>query len=1338
MEGRGSRVEERPRTSSDSTLDSRHSALAARSSRAGVALVITLVLLSIITFMAIAFLVLSEAQKRSVGTTADQTAAQLAADAALQDATARMLASILSSANEFNYDLMVSTNYINARGFDPTLWGPGNTTNVSYVYANGQPLNNPIDLQKNLGNLLYDPRVPVFVTNQLAGSNEFRYYIDLNRNRQFDPTGLLPVLDNNGLPIMTLTNGILVPNYSFAVGDPQWIGILQKPGVPHGPDNRFVSRRAYIVVPTGKTLDINYLYNQAKRVGPLADGFFRNEGVGTWEINLAAFLVDLNTNLWPYPNPNLPLPPDNQVFTPYLYNYVNLAVSSTGTAFDDAVSLLLNRYRPPLPPGFPQLASFNYLFGPALSARFVRSGIDGYSDGPLMTGVALPPNVPADNIMLPWSGADNPEHYFTTQELFDKSKVNLLGFPVSFVDRMALAAARTNSYDHYTYYRLLSQLGTDSAPEPPGKINPNYINIAGFSATNFVSWDDSLVTARMHRPGSELFFTNAVDKMLRALGYNFGVNRIPVYTNNTFVFTPAIHQVLQLAANIYDATTNRTLSGSAVPYPTVFRPVFAKGPLNSVYITDFEEVPNLSSLMGVGTNRDLTLPSDLASLGRYDRVYGVPVVVGARKGLPNFNEFSMQSVSQITRKLTIHRPTLTAPKSQWTTNITYLLGISNVLGVEAWNSYSANYTRPVDIYVTDYLTMGLTTNIMPSANPLLPRLDATMFASLSFPSSTNSYWQGYLYNPGGDPRDPSLKVPLLTNVVFVPESVGLYDSGGQSWTFRTNLNFITASNFFPIPQWGLQVTNRLQYIMVDRETQRVLDYVLLGGMGGIRDLSEEIRDPNNAMGFGGLWSTNRLGGNPAGIPQGLQNQVNVSLGIYGNNATMWNGYGLKPAQSIEWEIDNFRAFYGLGPYYGSQIINTNLDQQVPMSPSKRRYQPLTFQANDPLVHYMAGDLGGVPTSGTVFYPTLLVTMPVLPNLGAINQRYSPWGGNPQKADVDSTRADLALKDPGIWGSDFWDFPANKFPNIGWLGRVHRGTPWQTVYLKASNIGTNFNLWQNWTGNTNAVRNWGQISSRVVFNTSTLPFYAPITNGAIVADAAFTLPVNDRLLLDLFTTALDDNASRGRLSINQTNLAAWSAVLSGVAVLQADTNNVRQGTMATNFPWTIIQPAGGSGPKSGPSSPLWQLVSSINDVRRTNYSGFFRRLGDVLATPQLAEGAFDPTFGVYRQPFIGQWSGQLGVSDAVLERIPQQILGLLQCDHTPRFVVYSFGQALKPADRAVLGSGLCTNYQITAEVATRSVVHVEGSPNPANTNNSDPQIRYPPRVIIDSFNVLPPD
>ena len=77
------------------------------------------------------------------------------------------------------------------------------------------------------------------------------------------------------------------------------------------------------------------------------------------------------------------------------------------------------------------------------------------------------------------------------------------------------------------------------------------------------------------------------------------------------------------------------------------------------------------------------------------------------------------------------------------------------------------------------------------------------------------------------------------------------------------------------------------------------------------------------------------------------------------------------------------------------------------------------------------------------------------------------------------------------------------------------------------------------------------------------------------------------------------------------------------------------------------------------------------------------------------------------------------------------------------MIYSYGQALKPANRAVLVSGpysgMATNYQITAEVVTRSVVRVEGSPDARNTStNLPPAQRYPPHIIVESFNVLPPD
>jgi hypothetical protein len=315
--------------------------------------------------------------------------------------------------------------------------------------------------------------------------------------------------------------------------------------------------------------------------------------------------------------------------------------------------------------------------------------------------------------------------------------------------------------------------------------------------------------------------------------------------------------------------------------------------------------------------------------------------------------------------------------------------------------------------------------------------------------------------------------------------------------------------------------------------------------------------------------------------------------------------------------------------------------------------------------------------------------------------------------------------PPFGCSDDWDFPANKFPNAGWLGRVHRGTPWQTVYLKSSSI--DVPTWLNWTGNTNYMLNVGQ--------TSLYP-----TN-VLYLDAFITHPTNDWRLMDVFTAALSDTAARGQLSINQPNLAAWSAALSGVYVL---TNNAVAGTL-DGLP---IEPAGVYDPiNTNTWSPLVQLVNNINNVRATFPNGAFHSLGDILAVPNLTIGGPSPQYvGTYPN---GSWSGVLSpflnpnapLNDAAIERLPQQILGLLKCDHTPRFVIYAFGQTLKPeSTRAIVKSGafagMCTNYQIVAEAATRTVVRFEGVPQ--FQPGSPPPAITSLHPVIESFTVLPPD
>ena len=120
-------------------------------------------------------------------------------------------------------------------------------------------------------------------------------------------------------------------------------------------------------------------------------------------------------------------------------------------------------------------------------------------------------------------------------------------------------------------------------------------------------------------------------------------------------------------------------------------------------------------------------------------------------------------------------------------------------------------------------------------------------------------------------------------------------------------------------------------------------------------------------------------------------------------------------------------------------------------------------------------------------------------------------------------------------------------------------------------------------------------------------------------------------------------------------------------------------------------------------------------------GAFPRLGDILRVPELTVNSpFIPGAGV---------NNFANINDAIYERIPQQVLGLLKGGEQPRFVIYSYGQTLKPANNSIWTSGaysgLCTNYQITAEAATRTVVRIDGAPSN-------------PRAVIESFSVLPPD
>jgi len=178
-------------------------------SRRGVALIITLILLSVVTFMAITFLALSKRERSAVTTVTDTAGARLAADAALANAEAQIIANALSTTNPYNFSLLVSTNYINTNGFDPVNVNPFENINYDHLLNGSTPLSQ-IQFLTLLTNLWYSPRPPVFIPTNSAGANDFRFYLDLNRNGRDDPNGLVPNVDVKGV-----TNGTI-----SEVGDP--------------------------------------------------------------------------------------------------------------------------------------------------------------------------------------------------------------------------------------------------------------------------------------------------------------------------------------------------------------------------------------------------------------------------------------------------------------------------------------------------------------------------------------------------------------------------------------------------------------------------------------------------------------------------------------------------------------------------------------------------------------------------------------------------------------------------------------------------------------------------------------------------------------------------------------------------------------------------------------------------------------------------------------------------------------------------------------------------------------------------------------------------------------
>jgi hypothetical protein len=360
----------------------------------------------------------------------------------------------------------------------------------------------------------------------------------------------------------------------------------------------------------------------------------------------------------------------------------------------------------------------------------------------------------------------------------------------------------------------------------------------------------------------------------------------------------------------------------------------------------------------------------------------------------------------------------------------------------------------------------------------------------------------------------------------------------------------------------------------------------------------------------------------------------------------------------------------------------------PYTPTYVVQQPTNWVVNDPLVHYTIDDLVWTRDPSTLQAPDVWSNLNVPPlftnTLGKVSTRYSPWGSGDY-----ANKNNMLFKDPLIAGSVDWQFPTNKFPGVGWIGRVHRGTPWQTVYLKADNPQPQFSqqpatLW---------VSDW--VNSPWFISYEAAPE---------------TYPTNDWALVDLFTAVPNDNAARGLLSVNQANDAAWAAVFAGVIAVSNGSGGVPVGVAinpSNDVQFLMDAPYAGL---AGPGT------NGINVVRTNQLNQVFHKIGGILAAPALTVNS----------PFLGANAATAAeYSDEEVERIPQQVLSLLKVGE-PQFAIFAWGQSLKPKGPPYLGGGInqniYTNYQITGEFLSRTICHV------VHTNGL--------KMVIDSYNVEP--
>jgi hypothetical protein len=674
----------------------------------------------------------------------------------------------------------------------------------------------------------------------------------------------------------------------------------------------------------------------------------------------------------------------------------------------------------------------------------------------------------------------------------------------------------------------------------------------------------------------ENFFTNVANRLLQQ---QLGTRLTEVQIAPTNLYDTAVHRILQVTANIYDATSTNA-------FPAVFRPLFETRS-NGVYLAGFTNDNSVS-----------TLGSWLET-----NPYGIPMVIAMRKGFPNFNELTMRSDILVQRKLQLTRPNINPGTRPNGTNQMYLLGISNYFGVEAWNSYDAGkagpYPQTLTISVSNFATMSLSNELGFQTNQ-----------SLSAAGGTNVPANSW---GGNQAKTLGFILPFSTNQVFLSNAVYVF-TANQFANISTNA-FENYSGF-PIPYWVYAISNHLSYLMSETAggSERIVDFVLLNDTYKVDLHKELLGGINPYQGIAGVspvisqvWNTNRSRG-INGLTDGLLQQLNISLGANVTANVDWRSFALTATANENDKnavIDAFRIFCGLAPLSPPAFTNASLAMQTPFNPAAKLSAQVTWQANDPLVHYHLQDLRIGPSTNRQYLKPIHPGTNIAPSsLGYLNARYSPWNGNPQRSSYPEN-SDRAAKDPGVRSSDDWNFPTNETLAAHWLGRVHRGTPWQTLYLKADTAGT-----YTWTNQNSDLR---------------------------------THPTNDWRMVASLASMLSTNDVRGLTSINTMNLNTWAGRFAGLTVLSNDLKSPILG-----------QPPSFEGHVIASHDPqISIIVDGINRTRAARRGEYFPDVAAFFSVPELSSAS----------PWLNLTGDQprFAVTDEAYEILPGQLLSLVRAD-----------------------------------------------------------------------------